>query len=277
MPELPEVETIVRELAAVENHTVEKATIFWPNLVSPLAKEFTQQIANQKIEQIMRRGKWIVLKLSRSFLYIHLRMTGKLLFTLPDSYKNYERARLALDGRTLHFVDQRKFGRWVLTQDSHFLKNLGAEPLSSSFTAKVLIDLIRDRKGVVKSFLLDQHFIAGLGNIYVDEVLWASQIHPKERVEHLCSKQIEKMHSAIVEILKKAVDKRGTSFGAHSGNYASTSGASGEYLSHLQVFRKEKNPCPRCSSLIEKMIVAQRGTHFCPLCQPLNPFAKGAQ
>ncbi|MDP1834510.1 MAG: DNA-formamidopyrimidine glycosylase [Chlamydiales bacterium] len=273
MPELPEVETIVRELniAQIPGHTIKQAEVFWAKTIAtPDVDTFCKTIVGQKIVSISRRGKWIVFTLSRNILLIHLRMTGKLFIdSLEERHQPYERVRLTLDDETeLHYVDPRKFGKWsLLPKNSEILANVGVEPLSDDFALKVFQDIIKNKKTRVKSLLLDQKYIAGLGNIYVDEALWESKVHPERRVDTLKPQEIKLLHKAIVNVLKGGVERRGTSFGTNKGNYANVSGKPGTNKSFLQVFRKEGQPCPRCGETILKMVVSQRGTHICPHCQ----------
>lgn len=274
MPELPEVETIVREMreAGLEGLEINKAVVFWPrSLTSQNPEIFIPQIAHQIIRQISRRGKYIVFSLSTDTLLVHLRMTGKFLVekqTNPEIHV-HERVRLYLsDGRVLRYEDQRKFGKWTLLSnpDDH-LNKLGIEPLSTAFTLVAFLDLIKGRKTLIKSFLLNQRYVAGLGNIYVDEALWLAKIHPLRSLTTLSSDEITDLHSAIITVLKKGVDNTGTSLGSKRANYFSISGKRGTNQTQLSVFRREGEPCPRCQTTLIKIVVAQRGTHLCPYCQ----------
>lgn len=275
MPELPEVETIIRELreARLIGLRIEHAIVFWQRSIADLEEEyFCQNIASQTIMDIQRRGKFLVFLLTRDTLLVHLRMTGKFLITDQESAAHaHERIRLYLsDQRILCFEDQRKFGKWYLTSHpEQILDKLGLEPLSKDFTVDALKKCMIKHQRQIKPLLLDQHFIAGLGNIYVDEALWAAKIHPQRLACTLTEQEIRRLHHCIIEVLKKGVENTGTSLGAARANYFSVSGRRGNHQHALNVFRKDGLPCKRCQTTIKKMIVAQRGTHFCPYCQQL--------
>ncbi|MBM3208537.1 MAG: DNA-formamidopyrimidine glycosylase [Chlamydiae bacterium] len=268
MPELPEVETIVREL----NHSdligkkILRAEVFWYKTIAiPQVSEFLQAIENQKILKITRQGKYIVFHLSLGYLFVHLRMTGKFLFTLPCKH---ERVRLFLDdGRILYYADQRKFGRFSLSKTLDLMENIGIDPFSKEFTLEFLRSLLCSHSRQIKPFLLDQKYIAGLGNIYVDEALWEAKIHPERLSNTLSERQIQELYAAIPKVLEKGIKNLGTSLGAHRSNYYSVSGRKGGNQYKLNVFRRDGEPCARCGEMIIKVKVAQRGTHICPNCQ----------
>lgn len=274
MPELPEVETIVRELreAALTGVRISHAIVFWQRSISELTDtQFCQKIASQTIKEIQRRGKFLVFRLTRDTLLVHLRMTGKFMLTHEECAAHaHERVRLYLsDRRILRFEDQRKFGKWYLTSHpERILDNLGLEPLSKEFTVSALKTILSRHHRQIKPLLLDQKYIAGLGNIYVDEALWAAKIHPQRSASSLKEQEIRHLHHAIVDVLTQGVENTGTSLGAARANYFSVSGRRGNHQNALNVFRKDGLSCTRCGSLIKKMIVAQRGTHYCPNCQP---------
>lgn len=273
MPELPEVETIVQELRKIGiiGLTIERVIIFWErSLANILSKAFCQRIAHQTIVDLNRKGKFLVFTLSKDTLFVHLRMTGKFLIDQKQPSPNtHERIRLYLsDGRTLRYEDQRKFGKWYLTHDPQpFLDKIGLEPLSPSFSLAAFKNLLRGKHRKIKPFLLDQKFIAGIGNIYADEALWEAKIHPVRSLDSLSAKEIAALHQAIILVLKAGVANIGTSLGAARANYFSVSGRRGTHQYQLKVFRRDGLPCPRCHVLIKKISLAQRGTHFCPSCQ----------
>jgi formamidopyrimidine-DNA glycosylase len=197
-------------------------------------------------------------------------MTGK--FLIADAnceVEGHERIRLHLsDKRVLRYEDQRKFGKWYLTRHpEQYLDKLGLEPLSKGFTLKAFKQALAGHSRQIKPFLLDQRYIAGLGNIYVDEALWAAKIHPLRSVKTLNAKETVDLHHAIIEVLKRGVENTGTSLGAARANYFSVSGRRGNNQQALKVFRRNGLPCMRCHTIIQKTVVAQRGTHFCPTCQ----------
>ena len=273
MPELPEVETIVRELreSSLIGLKITKAVVFWERSIGNLTSElFCQKIASQAIVDIQRRGKFLVFKLTQDTLLVHLRMTGKFLIA-NEHYDehSHERVRLYLsDKRILRYEDQRKFGKWYLTSNpEQFLDKLGIEPLSAEFTLKAFKACLTGRNRQIKPFLLDQHYVAGLGNIYVDEALWSARIHPSRLLQTLTDKEITLLHDSIIEVLKRGVDNIGTSLGAARANYFSVSGRRGNNQQALNVFRRDGLPCERCGTIVRKIVVAQRGTHLCPTCQ----------
>lgn len=273
MPELPEVETIVREMreACLAGATVVCAEVFWPRSIAvPDSEDFCSQIVGQRIVQINRRGKFLVFSLSKDTLLVHLRMTGKFLIgNETDEVTSHERVRLWLDdGRILRYEDQRKFGKWHLLESGEdVLAKLGLEPLSPEFTVKALREMIMRSKMAIKPFLLNQKYVSGLGNIYVDEALWEAKIHPLQSVNSLQPNEIKALHQAIPKVLSKGIENMGTSLGAQRANYFSVSGRRGGNQYRLNVFRRDGSPCPRCGNTILKIVVAQRGTHFCPHCQ----------
>lgn len=272
MPELPEVETIVRELQ--ESHLIgTKITgvkVFWPGTVAePEAALFCRQIVHQKILKISRRGKFIVFGLDFQTLLVHLRMTGKFVLSRGRPKEPHERVRLELgDGRLLHYDDQRKFGKWYLLSDPEVKMNvLGIEPLSEEFTLEFFKAALKKSSQRVKPFLLNQRYIVGLGNIYVDEALWEAKIHPSTKVNTLNLKGIQALHSAIQHVLKQGIAHMGTSLGSKQANYFSVSGRRGGHQTQLKIFRRDGLPCPRCGTTIIKIKIAERGTHLCPNCQ----------
>lgn len=273
MPELPEVETIVRELC--ENQLIGvkilDVKVFWPRTIAtPEVIDFCSQLVNQVIVKIDRRGKFIIFTLSKDSLLIHLRMTGKLtLFTEIKNPSPHERVRLRFDdGRFLCYEDQRKFGKWyLLSHPEDKLKKLGIEPLSKSFTLKAFEKLLTNSSQQIKPFLLNQCYITGLGNIYVDEALWEAKIHPTRKTNSLNQIEIKALHNAIPKVLKQGIAHMGTSLGSKLANYFSVSGRRGGNQTQLKVFRREGLLCPRCHSEIIKISVSKRGTHLCPNCQ----------
>jgi formamidopyrimidine-DNA glycosylase len=268
MPELPEVETIVLELnqSQLAGKKILKAEVFWDRTIaSPAVAEFLQTIQKQSILKITRQGKYIILHLPKGYLLIHLRMTGKFLFTLPS---HHERVRFYLDdGRILYYVDQRKFGRISLVKTLDKLKDIGVDPFSKAYTLNALKSLLSSHARQMKPFLLDQKYISGLGNIYVDEALWESKINPQRLTNSLSDYEIKALYTAILNVLEKGIKNLGTSLGTHRANYFSVSGRKGGNQYKLNVFRRDKEPCPRCGHTIIKLRVAQRGTHICPFCQ----------
>lgn len=273
MPELPEVEIVVQGL--IEEQLIGKkitdAHVHWHRTIfTPKVSEFLRRIKGQIIKSIHRRGKWIVFSLSKDTLLVHLRMTGKFFFS-PKNQETSQHTRVELmlnDGRKLVYEDSRKFGKWHLLQSAEKqLNEIGIEPLSKEFIKEKFQQIIGKHSQQIKPFLLNQKYIAGLGNIYVDEALWEAKIHPQRKVSSLKTKEINDLHDAIQKVLTKGIKNQGTTLGKSRVNYYSVSGRRGNNQLKLNVFRQEGLPCPRCGSIIVKTVVAQRGTHFCPQCQ----------
>jgi formamidopyrimidine-DNA glycosylase len=268
MPELPEVETIVGELN--ENHLIGKkilrAEVSSLRIIgAPAVEPFLKTIQRQTILKIYRLGKYIVFHLSSGYLLVHLRMTGKFLFSLPT---HHERVRLYLDdGRILYYADQRKFGRFYLDKTLDRVKNIGIDPLSKNFSFDALKAILNKHSRQIKSLLLDQKYISGLGNIYVDEALWEAKIKPQRLSDTISDREIQALYIAIPKVLEKGIENLGTSLGSHRSNYFSVSGKRGGNQYKLNVFRRDGEACSRCGQFIIKLRIAQRGTHVCPFCQ----------
>jgi formamidopyrimidine-DNA glycosylase len=272
MPELPEVETIRRQLApAVEGSVLERLDVLDARWVEPAAPaEVADAVRGRRVERLSRRGKYLVWELEDEvYLLMHLRMTGNLFVVPPEEDADdrpHLRARLVLDsGRRVLFVDVRRFGTGVVllgydALEEYFSSRLGVEPLSPEFTADALRALAAGRKAPVKAFLLSQERIAGVGNIYADEALWRAQIHPLRPVGTLKREQIEALHSAVIEALNAGIDARGASI----DDFRHVDGASGTFQDRFKVYGRAGEPCYRCGTTIEKIRVAGRGTYFCP-------------
>ena len=276
MPELPEVQTIVNDLKAadVAGKTIMAAKVFWSRTIAePSASAFCRRIKGKKIAAIRRRGKFIVFDLSTdNHLLIHLRMTGRLHLVAPG-LKRSKHEHIVLNlGKRLHlrFHDTRKFGRMFLVNNlGSILDPLGPEPLAASFTAKLLAERLQFRKRVIKPLLLDQKFIAGLGNIYVDEALWEARIHPCRIAVTLSKTETKALHRAIPKVLKRGLKNLGTTLGTGKTNFYSVARHRGRNQDQLKVFRRAGLPCPRCKTHVERIIVGQRSTHICPKCQKI--------
>lgn len=274
MPELPEVETVVRDLreAGVAGLAVSDVRVYWPKSVAGLKPAaFRAKLAGARIEHVGRRGKYIVVELSGGgALLIHLRMTGQLRLAAPAEPRDpHEHIVLELsDGRQVRFRDTRKFGRWQLVDDPAELSGrLGPEPLDESLTGSGFAARLRGRRRALKPLLLDQTFLAGLGNIYVDEALWRAGLHPLRRSDSLSGRDAGRLLRAIRSVLTAAVERRGTSLGEGKPNFAGLGGRRGRNQALLGVFRRAGLPCPVCGAAVERFVVAQRGTHVCPRCQ----------
>lgn len=270
MPELPEVETVTRDLSSnVVGRSFEQANIFWPRVAEePAAEELVEILAGLRIERLTRRGKYILFHLhSGKFLIIHLRMTGRLYLAQPGDLPDpFTTASFVLTGgQELRFADQRKFGRiWLVDDPAAVVGKLGPEALDEALTASDLKEKLKARPGAnIKALLLDQSFLAGLGNIYADEALFEAGIHPSRRAGSLSPKQVEALYRAIRTVLHKAIKNRGTTF----SDYRDGFGRAGRNKESLAVFHRSGECCVRCGCTIQRTVVAGRGTHFCPNCQ----------
>ena len=276
MPELPEVQTIVNDLNAADliGISISAARVFWPRTIAePTQNVFCRRVQGQKFTTIWRRGKYLVFDLNDgNSLLLHLRMSGRLhLVSANVPHSKHEHVILSFDdGRQLRFHDPRKFGRLYLVKDpERILDRLGPEPLESGFTAKTLAKALSPRKRLLKPLLLDQSFIAGLGNIYVDEALWESKLHPCRSAATLSPSEIKALHRAIPRVLKRGLKNLGTSLGTGETNFYSVAKHRGRNKDRLKVFRRTDLPCPRCKTAIERIIVGQRSTHICKSCQKI--------
>jgi formamidopyrimidine-DNA glycosylase len=273
MPELPEVETVARGLAAVlVGRTVTGVDVRWARtLLPPEPGSFARRLTGQSVTTVGRRGKWIVIELSGGdTLLIHLRMTGRLEVGSGESSDDaHLRVLFSLDdGNQVRFNDPRKFGRIALTADpQERLGELGPEPLGDEFTAARLGEMLARRRGRIKPLLLNQRFLVGLGNIYADESLWRAGVHPQRRAGGLAPAEVHHLHWAIREVLQAAIDSGGTTLADTA--YRQPDGQSGAFADLLSVYGREGQPCPRCRTDIERIVVTQRGTHLCPQCQPV--------
>ena len=276
MPELPEVQTVVDNLNAlgISGRAITRASVRWPKTIAGMTPaQFRKQIKGLVIKGFSRRGKYIVASLSQGWtLLIHLRMTGRLIWT-PTGVRRDKHEHVILQihqANDLRFHDTRKFGRFFLTRAAHtILDKIGPEPLAKSFTRKQLLQMLQGKKRQMKPLLLDQGFIAGLGNIYVDEALWEARIHPLRISSSLATEEITALHRAIRLVLRRGLKNMGTSLGTGQSNFYSVAGRKGRNADELKVFRRIGEACPRCGIAIERLVVAQRSSHICPMCQRL--------
>ncbi|HEX6269568.1 MAG TPA: bifunctional DNA-formamidopyrimidine glycosylase/DNA-(apurinic or apyrimidinic site) lyase [Anaerolineales bacterium] len=264
MPELPEVESIARKLKPeLVGKTVFEAQLRWPRtLASPSVKKFKQQIKGQKIVAVGRRAKFLNISLSEAALLIHLRMSGGL-FIRESRRKPEKHDRLILkltSDKSLVFNDTRKFGRvWLTTDPESVLGKLGPEPLTRSFTSQWLHMALRSKHRQLKPLLLDQTFLAGLGNIYTDEALHTAKLHPLAASDSVTAEQAQALQAAVRRVLKEGIRRNGASIDwVYRG---------GEYQNHFRVYDRAGKPCPVCGTKIERILVGQRSTHYCPNCQ----------
>jgi formamidopyrimidine-DNA glycosylase len=287
MPELPEVETIRAGLSALLiGKQVASETHDWPKGFPNAPADVALFLIGAKVIDVRRRAKVLMVDLSTNYtLIIHLKMTGQLVFLdgvarfgaghptdsllgkLPD--KSTRVTLTFKDGSRLFFNDQRKFG-WmrllpsVEVEQLDFFKKVGPEPLAADFTAKQFAArLMRRSKSSIKPVLLDQTVIAGVGNIYADEALWAAKIHPETKVQNVSTKKLNTLFSELQKVLRLSIEKGGST----DKNYVNAKGEKGSYLQFANVFRRQGQPCSRCGTEIIKIRVAGRGTHLCPHCQ----------
>jgi formamidopyrimidine-DNA glycosylase len=269
MPELPEVETIARQLRerGVEGRKIIAVRVGWPRTIEPLSvPEFSEKLIGATIDEISRVGKWMVFSLgSGQALLVHLRMAGS--FALEPG--RYDRVVLELSGGlTLHYRDPRKFGRWKLVNDPGvILGALGPDALTPRFSPDYFREELSRRHRKVKALLLDQSMVAGLGNIYADEALWEAMVHPERLSDSLSEEETMVLFQAIRHVLQVGIRNRGTSLGEGKANYRDVEGKTGEHREEVKAYGRSGKPCERCGTRLEKIVVVQRGSTFCPVCQ----------
>ena len=266
MPELPEVQTVVNHLIEpLSGKRIIDVKPIWPKVFDNFnSNSLFKQNSNLKILTVYRRAKFIVIQLEKQIIAIHLRMTGKLYVIKSKKLPKHTSATLRLnDGSILIFEDVRKFGRIYLYNNLNIINSRhGIEPLGTMFKLDRFQELILSRKRIIKSLLLDQSLIVGLGNIYVDESLWASGIHPNSISNLIPKSRLYKLYKSIIYILKEAIKAKGTTIIDFSVN-----GESGKYSSELRVYGKKGEICKNCNSRIIKLKVCGRGTYVCKKCQ----------
>ena len=274
MPELPEVETAVRLLRPqLVGRTIASARVYWLRTIGgQRAAEFERAVVGARVVGLRRRAKFIVADLGRGgrsagALLVHLRMTGRLYVEAARAPRDrFVKLELALNGgRVLRFLDVRKFGRFVHVADAEEeLAELGPEPLSEEFQVEWLARALRARRRRIKPLLLDQQFLAGMGNIYTDECLHQSGIHPLARSDRIDGERVKRLHKAIRATLRAAIAREGSSFDSF---YRTPEGKAGSYQDRFEVYGREGEPCGKCGEPIRRVLVGQRGTHFCGSCQ----------
>ncbi len=271
MPELPEVETLVRELRPVlTERRITGVDIRWARTVAePDPETFARRLWGRRILEVRRRGKWLLLGLEGGdWLLLHLRMSGRLSVRQADAPADpYLRLAFCLDdGRRLEFSDPRKFGRAVLTLFPEArLRGLGPEPLDPSLTPQRLAAMLQGRRTRLKPLLMDQRFLAGLGNIYADEVLWEAGLHPLRRADTLTPEEIVGLHRALRSVLERAIASGGTTL--PDERYVRLDGRPGGFAPRLAVYGRTGQTCPRCGGEILRISVNGRSAHFCKACQ----------
>jgi formamidopyrimidine-DNA glycosylase len=270
VPELPEVETVARELdELLANRTFTGATVYWSRtLAHPSVDEFQQALPGRRVLSVARRGKYVVLNLDRGYLLVHLKMSGRLrVCPGGEPLDKHIHAVLTLDdGRQLCFHDVRKFGRMYLVSGiEEVTTSLGPEPLDDDFSLDDFCRLLERRSGRLKSLLLNQEFLAGVGNIYADESLFAARLHPLRKADSLSPDEQARLYHAIRSVLCRAVESRGTTL--DDGGYRDASGRSGAFQAQIAVYGRTGLPCLVCDTPVERLVLGGRSTHFCPQCQ----------
>jgi len=269
VPELPEVETIKNELSPhIIGWRFTGATVCDAKMVrQPSVEEFRRKLVGQRINGLERRGKYLLFRLfSDNVLIIHLKMSGALLLN-PEQADRYTRVIFDLDnGNRLIFTDRRRLGAiWLVENEQAVTGKLGPEPLAPEFTAESLAERLHKRQAPIKAVLLDQAFIAGIGNMYADEALFAARIHPLRKANSLSPQEIKKLHKAIVDVLRSAIDSKGASV----DTYKLPDGELGTAHSNFCVAHRGGKPCPICGTPIQRLAIRNRGSYFCPNCQKL--------
>jgi formamidopyrimidine-DNA glycosylase len=271
VPELPEVETVVRVIRPrLIGHAIAESHLSIPRQSKPqTGRAISHAINGQSIREVRRRAKFILIELDNGTLLIHLGMTGRLYVRPTNEVEDtHERARFVLDGgrETLAFHDPRTFGRirfFPAGTEITPIRNAGWEPLSETVTVEQLKAVLERRSIAIKPLLLNQSIWAGIGNIYASEILWESKIDPRKSASTLTRAEIERLNTAVPGVLRRALDKGGSTL----RDFMSPEGKSGEYQKEFRVYGREGEPCLRCGKLIVRMVQAQRSTYFCKSCQ----------
>ncbi|MBV9404482.1 MAG: bifunctional DNA-formamidopyrimidine glycosylase/DNA-(apurinic or apyrimidinic site) lyase [Acidobacteriaceae bacterium] len=262
MPELPEVETVVRSIAPhLVGHRIERAELSSHRVTRADFAETAHSLAGRIIRDVRRRGKQIFIDLDRGVLYVHLGMTGKLLWNAEPG--KYTRAVFTLDNGTLLYDDVRQFGRVEFyTALPNTIERVGPDALAIDF--EEFYARLKRRSGAIKPLLLNQAFLGGVGNIYADELLFAARIHPRTSASRLSRKRAETLHHHLIEVLQTAIRHRGSSI----SDYVDGAGNRGSFQRLHNVYGREGQPCPRCRTKIRRIVIGQRSSHYCPHCQP---------
>ncbi len=289
MPELPEVETVVRGLnRLILKKKIAQVKHDWPKSFPNLEKDVNDFMIGAEILKVQRRGKAIIIKLNNGWVLVtHLRMTGQIVYRgeenwgaghpnddfLNDLPNKSTRVEIDFEDQTkLFFNDQRKFGYMKLLpepeiEELSFFQKLGPEPLEDNFTVEIFKErLLKKKNSLVKPTILDQSVIAGVGNIYADEALWRAKIHPETRIKDFSNIDFKNLHESIRFVMNKSIEKGGST----DRNYVNADGSRGNYLEYAAVYHKNGQPCKRCGTEISKIRVGGRGTHFCENCQKIK-------
>ena len=262
MPELPEVETMMRALGNLSGRIFVSFDFFWPRQIEPSPDIFREKLTNAQIKEVKRRGKYICLLTDKGLLAIHLRMSGALT-TLPEEAPIGKHTRIVAHlsgGQKLQFDDARKFGRWKFVSLNEDIPGVGMEPFSALVTPEWLYNALKKPKNKpIKTVLLDQSLLCGLGNIYSDEVLFAAKIHPERPSSSVTLVECKALKEAIITILNQAIDLKGTSFDWAYGG--------GSMQNNLMVYGRLGKPCHHCQTILESVRIGGRRSVFCPKCQ----------
>jgi len=270
MPELPEVETIKNDLLPkIVGHRFIGVNLSWAKAVrQPLPETFCQRLVGRTINGLARRGKYLIFRLSSGkALIIHLRMSGSLLLR-PTNFEPdpYTRATFDLDnGTQLRLCDVRKLGvLWLVKDENSVVKKLGPEPLEPAFTPEILAQRLAKHTAPIKAVLCNQSFVAGIGNMYADEILYAARIHPLKRAKSLSREEVERLYQATIRVLNSAITHKGATI----RDYRNPCGQPGTAQFFFCVAHRLGEPCPTCGTPIKRIPLRKRGTYFCPRCQP---------
>jgi formamidopyrimidine-DNA glycosylase len=277
MPELPEVETVRRRLEpALTGRRIVALTVADATVSAQTAAELRHLALGRDVAGLRRRGKYLIVDLDEGILVVHLRMTGQLLFERPPTPRLPRFTIEFADGSFLHFYDVRRFGRlWAFRDEAeleHFFAELGVEPLSPGFSTARLRALLEGRRAPLKAFLLDQRRIAGVGNIYADEALFRAGLHPLRPAGSVGPRGAGRLREALIETLELGIAQAGTSV----DSFVDPEGAPGSFQEMLNVYQRTGEPCRRCGTPIQRVVVGGRGTHFCPRCQPKRRMGRHA-
>ena len=267
MPEMPEVETVKNELAPyIIGRKIADVDLFWEGMVkNSSVADFRNRVIGKRITGLDRRGKYLFLEMSSGeVLVVHLRMSGSLLLS-ERSDGRFTRAAFHLDnGTKIYFRDPRKLGTmWLVEDENSVTGKLGPEPLAPDFTAEAMAQRLSNRSAPIKAVLCDQTVLAGVGNMYADEALFVAGIHPLKRANSLSKEEVLRLHRAVRQVLEEAI----ASSGASTRDYRRPSGEPGSAQYAFQVAHRGGQPCPVCSTLIQRIPIRNRGTYFCPRCQ----------
>jgi formamidopyrimidine-DNA glycosylase len=270
VPELPEVETISRGLAnAIEGKTIAAVRVVMPKIaVAPAGLDFATALVGERIVEVGRRAKYVIVRLaSGRRLTVHLRMTGRLIVQAPGQHEPYPYTHILIDftdGWRLCFADMRQFGRVRLLEvGDPWDADGGIEPLSEAFTSEVFVGMLTGRRTPIKTFLLDQRYISGIGNIYACEALWQAGIRPSRAAGTISKPARRRLRDAICDVLTRSIEARGTSV----DDYVDAEGLKGGFQNELSVYGRLGQPCRKCGQPIVRTVIGQRGTWWCRGCQ----------